>query len=421
MIEFPFFNMQQLNLDWIIDKIKGMLSFLPDDGTAGQILRRTADGAEWSDETCDSVESVNGKTGAVVLDADDILMSDNSSVEDAVDDLNSAFIYDYTTWTDATPVETRSDNYIAQNGVISPIANWRTRLYAISEGNTIKTAARAYANRYYYAFYDSSDTFISGLLRTESGSGNMPETVLIAPSNSSYIAIVDYPTVYEAQPQIPDDYSIVPFLKKWTGKKWVAFGDSLTERNQRTNKHYYDYVSDVTDISVHVMGNSGSGYMKEQDLGTAFYQRISEVPTDADVITIFGSFNDMSLFANLGTATDSGTTTIGGCINSTLDNLFTAYPLANVGLVTPSPWVNSNPTTEPNNASQYVDLIIAIAKRRGVPCLDLFHCSGLRPWDSAFRALAYTKDEGNGVHPDETGHKILAPHFEAFLDSLLLH
>lgn len=421
MIEFPYFNMQQLNLDWIIDKIKGMLSFLPDDGTAGQILRRTADGAEWSDETGDSVESVNGKTGVVVLDANDILMDDNSSVEDSVNDIKNAFIHDAATWTDATPVETLSDTYIAQNGVISPATYWRTRLYAISEGNIIKTSARAYSNRYYYAFYDSSDNFISGLLRTESGSGNMVEAVLTAPPQSSYIAIVDFPTVYETQPQIPDSYSVVPFLKKWAGKKWVAFGDSLTEMNQRTTKHYYDYVSDVTGISVHVMGNSGSGYMEEQDLGTAFYQRISGVPTDADVITIFGSFNDMSLFANLGTDTDSGTTTIGGCINTTLDNLFTAYPLANVGLVTPSPWVNSNPTTEPNNASQYVDLIIAIAKRRGIPCLDLFHCSALRPWDSDFRDLAYSKDGGNGVHPDETGHKILAPHFQAFLDSLLLH
>ena len=92
MIEFPFFNMQQLNLDWIIDKIKGMLSFLPDDGTAGQILRRTAGGAEWSDEETGggAVESVNGMTGAVVLDADDIMMNNNESVEDSVSDLKSA-------------------------------------------------------------------------------------------------------------------------------------------------------------------------------------------------------------------------------------------------------------------------------------------------------------------------------------------
>jgi len=80
-IQFPYFNSQQLNLDWIVDKIKGMLDFLPDDGTAGQILRRTADGAEWSDEeTGGAVESVNGKTGAVVLDKTDIGLGNVANV-----------------------------------------------------------------------------------------------------------------------------------------------------------------------------------------------------------------------------------------------------------------------------------------------------------------------------------------------------
>lgn len=208
---------------------------------------------------------------------------------------------------------------------------------------------------------------------------------------------------------------------KWKEMKWVAVGDSLTDINVRTDIHYYDYISDATGIEVVNMGNSGSGYISEKDLGTAFFQRISSVPTDADVITIFGSFNDLGTGADLGTATDTGTTTIGGCINTCFDNLFTVYPLAIIGVIAPTPWVNANPTTEPNNASRYCDLLEQICKSRSIPYLDLFHSSLLRPWDSAFRSLAYSKDEGNGVHPDETGHKIIAPRIEAFLDELLLH
>ena len=68
----PFASMQQLNLDWILTKIKGMLRFLPDDGAVGQILRRTSSGAEWSDESTGGVSSVNGQTGDVVLDASDV-------------------------------------------------------------------------------------------------------------------------------------------------------------------------------------------------------------------------------------------------------------------------------------------------------------------------------------------------------------
>lgn len=68
--------MQQLNLDWVLSKLKTLLRLVPDDGAVGQILRRTRDGAVWSDEQGGggggAVESVNGQTGAVVLDAADV-------------------------------------------------------------------------------------------------------------------------------------------------------------------------------------------------------------------------------------------------------------------------------------------------------------------------------------------------------------
>ena len=34
-------------------------------------------------------------------------------------------------------------------------------------------------------------------------------------------------------------------------------------------------------------------------------------------------------------------------------------------------------------------------------------------------SLAYSKDGGSGTHPDETGHKIIAPRFKGFLETLL--
>lgn len=66
--------MQEINLDWILTKVKNILRFVPDDGAVGQILRRTAHGAEWSDEqgAGGSVTSVNGMQGAVVLTAADV-------------------------------------------------------------------------------------------------------------------------------------------------------------------------------------------------------------------------------------------------------------------------------------------------------------------------------------------------------------
>ena len=71
---FPYSTLQELNLDWILTKVKNILRFVPDDGYVGQILRRTKDGAEWSDEQGGggAVNSVNGQTGTVVLTATDV-------------------------------------------------------------------------------------------------------------------------------------------------------------------------------------------------------------------------------------------------------------------------------------------------------------------------------------------------------------
>ena len=70
----PFHTMQEINLDWILTKVKDILRFVPDDGAVGQILRRTAHGAEWSNEQGGggAVDSVNGQTGTVVLGKSDV-------------------------------------------------------------------------------------------------------------------------------------------------------------------------------------------------------------------------------------------------------------------------------------------------------------------------------------------------------------
>ena len=214
----------------------------------------------------------------------------------------------------------------------------------------------------------------------------------------------------------------------WSSKKWAAVGDSLTERNSKTTMNYHDYVNDVTGINVYNMGSSGTGYKRTEDENKAFYQRILNVPLDTDVVTIFGSGNDLnysamnfSSFAEaLGDPTDSGTSTICGCINKTIENLYSILPTVQLGIVTPCPWQPYNPSNESNNMALYSAAIVEICKLHGIPCLDLYHCSGMRPWDATFRTLCYSNDGGNGTHPDENGHKILAPHFKAFLDEIVL-
>lgn len=203
----------------------------------------------------------------------------------------------------------------------------------------------------------------------------------------------------------------------WSHLKWVCMGDSLTERNLRTTKNYHDYVADKTGINVVNLGVSGSGYKSRESLNDAFYQRTDDIPTDTDVITIFGSGNDMGV--TLGSPTDTGTDTLCGCINATIDNIYSRLPTVQLGIVSPCPWGSYPPNVSNNKMLLYSEALKEICKMRSIPFLDLYHVSGLRPWESSFLNVAYTKDGGNSVHPDETGHKMIASQFYNFLQSLV--
>lgn len=269
-----------------------------------------------------------------------------------------------------------------------------------------------------YCFFDKNKEFISGK-NSEGGSSitSIQNECVTVPKLASYIVVGIYATSTMREPYLcigaPQNSAS---SRKWADKKWVCIGDSLTEYNKRTAKHYYDYVADVTGIEVVNMGVSGTGYARASD---NFMTRVLNVPTDADVITIFGSGNDGGAGLELGTASDTGTETMGGVINTTIDNLYSILPVVQLGIVTPTPWVGNMPS-DSGFMERYSNLIVEICKRRSIPCLDLFHCSNLNPNSSEVRAAAYSKDEGSGVHPDETGHKIIAPRFKAFLETLLM-
>ena len=200
---------------------------------------------------------------------------------------------------------------------------------------------------------------------------------------------------------------------------WGAFGDSLTEKNSRSTSNYVDYVSNDLGVGVINYGVGGTGYARGASSNNAFHQRILNISTNLDVVTIFGSFNDLGAGLPLGTAADTDLTTMGGAINQTLDNYKGVHPTTPLGVISPTPWNSTNPKYESNNGFQYVKLLEKICKDRGLPFLNLFHSSGLRPWEEEYRKLMYSRDEGNGVHPDENGHKLFYPQIREFIKTLI--
>lgn len=296
-----------------------------------------------------------------------------------------------------------SDKVVAQPGetyLLTCSANWGNPLYVV---------------------YDSENNVIDLKLSTSTFEGTViVDSEIIMPEDTAYFRIG---CNLEIQPEGHKIKKKTNNSYYWSGKRLIAIGDSLTEKNFRTSKNYLDYISEKTGITVENLGISGTGYKKGEDNNNAFYQRISSIEVkDNDVVIIFGSFNDLSttLNAKIGSTGDSTTDTLCGCINKTIDTLLNNYPLTTLGIVTPTPWKGNRPDKPDSNASLYVDAIVSICKLRGIPCLDLFRCSGLRPWNSLFRELAYSKDEDNGVHPDEKGHALIAPKIKMFLETLVI-
>lgn len=143
--------MQQFNLDWIMQQLHKMLQFMPMNGVAGDVLQRNVDGAVWMPLTSVSldihsmstipevegadelaiydnslqgnykgtvadilalvpaspVSSVNGQTGAVVLDASDVsALPDTTAIPSDTSDLtNTAGFVDAAGAAAAAPVQ----------------------------------------------------------------------------------------------------------------------------------------------------------------------------------------------------------------------------------------------------------------------------------------------------------------------------
>ena len=335
--------------------------------------------------------------------------------------------------------------YFESDGHLVVYGNWVATDYidvhdldeVCASYDTLEGTTRLRQNFYFLCTYDEDKNFIERVYDIAPYTWTVAEGVYyirfcydssvcenIMLESGSNISSTYYP--YTAQNKLdPECYQSGT---DWSAKKWAAVGDSLTERNLRSNMNYHDYVAEITGINVYNMGSSGTGYKRTEDENKAFYQRILNVPSDTDVVTIFGSGNDLNYAAMgfnsfaeaLGDPTDSGTSTICGCINKTIENLYSVLPTVQLGIVTPCPWQGNNPSDTTNPMALYSAAIVEICRLHGIPCLDLYHCSGMRPWDATFRSLCYSKDEGNGTHPDETGHKILAPHFKDFLNQLVL-
>lgn len=354
---------------------------------------------------------------------------------DANNNISNSTSYEYIEYTPVIAGRKYSLAETKNGAVFSAIHTTRINVYKSNDLSSYTTISETTSGQYrYFTIPDGYD--LVRIVLKYSELTNPDATLMLYDCTDGYATeIIEYGVVTKRKLN-NSGYITADDLKFWKNKKWCVVGDSLTEVNAATTKHYFDYIQDTTGVSIQNLGVGGTGYVRGYDSSEAFYQRITSVANDADIVTIFGSGNDCNISAMskfdgmtwseaLGTYTDNTTDTICGCINATLNAFFTAYPTKPIGIVAPTPWKTYPTTLTTNNRFEdYTAVLKQIAEYHGIPFLDLYHNSNLRPENEANRDACFYDSEldGNadGVHPNALGHSIIAPKFFEFIKTLML-
>ena len=195
-------------------------------------------------------------------------------------------------------------------------------------------------------------------------------------------------------------------------KKWACIGDSITEENGRTTKHYHDYIATSTGVNVVNLGYSGTGYTKDYHSYKKIPDRLDEIPLDSDFITIFAGVNDCGgngATTDLGTIDDANATTFYGGINLTVSRFFEKYPNIPLGIISPLPGGSNVGALQAR-----VDALEAVCKKNYIPFLNLFNTCGFRLNNDTWKAN-YLPD---GLHPNEKGHALITNSILQFIEKL---
>lgn len=236
------------------------------------------------------------------------------------------------------------------------------------------------------------------------------------PDNGKYMLLNQRGSVINTTVKNATSYTLNDNLN--LNLKWVAFGDSLTDAGTLNGENNYtNFVSNALGLTLVNRGVGGTGYLKTS---SAFWNRTNTIPADTDILTVFGSFND--LFVDnyeVGTINDTGTDTLYGAIKKFLNNCWDINPSMIIGIITPTPWSGKwrGDKTHSDKTIKYVETLIDVAKYYSLPCLNLFDNSNLRPWDSTFNSTYFLN--ADGTHPNSVAHKkYIAPKVENFIKSI---
>lgn len=214
------------------------------------------------------------------------------------------------------------------------------------------------------------------------------------------------------------------------GKKYVACGDSFTagdfgeqtaetwDEVMQTNKTYPWWIASRNRMTLVNEAISGTTMHNNGDSGAFSLARYTQIPADADYITLCFGLNETT--ADIGTLNDSDNSTVMGAWNVVLGHLIENHPYAKIGIIIPDAWCSQ----------QMRDALVEIAQYWGVPYLDLkgdnrvplmiggrYADANVSERAVALRNAAFQMSDTDS-HPNPKAHAYRSTVIENFLRSL---
>lgn len=231
--------------------------------------------------------------------------------------------------------------------------------------------------------------------------------------------------------QMPFDQSIFNDYAKTSlfGKKWLVFGDSITDNNARAAGNYHDFIRAETGCTVINEGINGSGYYQTggvKSIPSAISDYSGTMP---DLVTIMAGINDIMFAVDytpqilpIGDYTDTGTSSLMGYVYSAYQALLTKFPLVPFAIMSPIPEISYPQTNINNSLKEFVEELEKFCNYYGIPFLDQYSNSPLKPWVTTFNQKYFSSisaPSGDGLHPNYYGQRMLYPRIREFIKTLL--
>ena len=219
-------------------------------------------------------------------------------------------------------------------------------------------------------------------------------------------------TAYEPHEKILKGVTVATELSRWEGMSWASLGDSITYQNK-----WQPYVVNALGLVSNVYGEGGAQLIGAMASTTAICRetRISEIPTDTDLITVLAGTNDWAQNVPIGALGDTdGAATFHGGLYTLAVNLMSRFPDKRIVLMTTTygelpeyearGWGNAYTNTQGLTTRDYAQAVREAAEVWGFPVADLQAKCG---WNT-INIRTFINDDGGLLHPNNTGGERIA-------------